>query len=195
MIYHTKKGKGISQLEYGFCIFDPTHDCSWKTHTSLGCIESVLQQTTLKWIDAWTTSLPFSKRKCQIHFAEIKWLSMSWFILYETIASMNYFPKVPIYIKISTPSRHTPGPKTSSRHISVKTSKTLTQKTSIRPKIRRLGDYFLRRPQDNVFKTSKLQLRRRPKRCLEPALRTSPQDIHSLGLIDVFGVNVGRCRS
>ena len=51
------------------------------------------------------------------------------------------------------PSRHTPVPKTSSRHV-CKTPKTLSQRTSIKPKITRLGDYSLRRPQDNVFKTS-----------------------------------------
>ena len=42
-------------------------------------------------------------------------------------------------VTTSLPSGHTPVQKTSSRHV-FKTYKTLTQMTSIRPKIRRLGD-------------------------------------------------------
>ena len=46
------------------------------------------------------------------------------------------------------PSRHTPIPKNESfSRIVFKTSKALTQKTFIRPKIRRVGDSSLRRPQ------------------------------------------------
>ena len=44
-----------------------------------------------------------------------------------------------VVLQTDTPSGHTPVPKTFSRH-AFKTSKTLTQKTSIRPKIRRIED-------------------------------------------------------